>query len=187
MNFSGKLYNVGAVRRRRRDRRIDYDQVAALAREHKPKHDRRRVLAPIRAIIDLQRFREIADKVGAYLLVDMAHIAGLVAAGLYPEPGAARRFRHHHHAQDAARSARRHDPRARERRDREELNSAVFPGIQGGPLMHVIAAKAVCFNEALQPGVQGLPATGRRQRAAHGAACSSSAATTSSPAAPTIT
>ena len=86
-------------------------------------------------------------------MVDMAHIAGLVAAGRAPEPGAARRLRHHHHAQDPARPARRPDPLPRAEYAKA-IDRAVFPGIQGGPLMHVIAAKAVCFREAARAGVQ---------------------------------
>ena len=118
-------------------------------------------------IIDFARFGQIADEVGAMLFVDMAHIAGLVAAGLHPTPVAARRHRHHDDAQDAARPARRDDllpTRAEHAQGGQQ--STVFPGIQGGPLMHVIAAKAVAFGEALQPRVPRLPAAhGRPTRA----------------------
>jgi glycine hydroxymethyltransferase len=100
----------------------------------------------------LRRFRAIADEVGAYLLVDMAHFAGLVAAGVYPNPVAPRARGDDDDAQDPARPARRHDRLAgAELELHKKLNSAVFPGGQGGPLMHVIAAKAVAFGEALQP------------------------------------
>ena len=101
--------------------------------------------------IDFKRFREIADSIGAYLMVDMAHFAGLVAGGVFPSSLAARPHRHHHHPQDPARTPRRHGALHRRGRSSKKINSAVFPGLQGGPLMHVIAAKAVAFGEALQP------------------------------------
>jgi glycine hydroxymethyltransferase len=149
-NFSGKHYTAvqyglgeGGL--------IDYDEVARLAREHQPKM----IIAGFSAysqIIDWARFREIADEVGAYLLVDMAHIAGLVAAGCYPSP-----LPHAHVVTTTTHKTLR-GPRgglilsAEGDADIEKkLQSAVFPGGQGGPLMHVIAAKAVCFKEAMEP------------------------------------
>ena len=133
---------------------MDYDQVQALATEHKPKM----IIAggsAIPRIIDFARMREIADCVGAYLLVDMAHFAGLVAAGLYPSP-----FPHAHVATTTTHKTLR-GPRGgmiltNDEAIAKKVNSAIFPGIQGGPLMHVIAAKAVAFGEALRPDVQGL-------------------------------
>ena len=103
-------------------------------------------------IIDFPRLREIADKVGAYLMVDIAHIAGLVAAGLHPSPVPYCRHRHHDHAQDAPRPARRRDHV--QGTVRQAIDKAVFPGMQGGPLMHVIAGKAVAFKEALSPALK---------------------------------
>jgi glycine hydroxymethyltransferase len=120
-----------------------------LAHEHKPKV----IIAGGSAYArhwDFARFREIADEVGAYFMVDMAHFAGLSPAASHPSPVPARPCRHHHDAQDPARPARRHDPHQR-RGAGKKFNSAVFPGLQGGPLMHVIAAKAVAFGEALKP------------------------------------
>ena len=108
-------------------------------------------------IIDFRRFREIADEVGAYLMVDMAHFAGLVAGGVHPSPVPARPCRHHDHAQDPARAARRHDPRPTTKIGKK-INSAVFPGLQGGPLMHVIAAKAVALRRSAAARVQALRA-----------------------------
>ena len=122
-------------------------------REHRPKLIVVRRLAPTRAPSTSPRFARRADAAGALVMADIAHIAGLVAAGLHPEPGAALRLRDHDHPQDAARAARRPDPLPA-RRSAKDVNRALFPGIQGGPLMHVIAAKAVAFKEALAPGVQ---------------------------------
>lgn len=127
----------------------DYDQIEALALEHKPAL----IIAggsAIPRILDFKRFREIADKVGAYFLVDMAHVAGLVAAGLYPSP-----FPHAHVATTTTHKTLR-GPRGgmiltNDEAISKKVNSAIFPGIQGGPLMHVIAAKAVAFGEALRP------------------------------------
>jgi glycine hydroxymethyltransferase len=149
-NFSGKIYNAVQYGLNNETGEIDYEQVAALAQEHKPKM----VVAGFSAysrVVDWQRFRNIADKVGAYLFVDMAHVAGLIAAGVYPSPVA---------IADVTTSTTHktlRGPRggiilARSNPDIErKLNSLVFPGTQGGPLMHVIAAKAVAFKEALQP------------------------------------
>jgi glycine hydroxymethyltransferase len=148
-NQSGKWFNAIQYGVRRQDNRIDYDQVAALAAEHKPKL----IIAggsAIPRVIDFPRMRAIADSVGAYLLVDMAHFAGLVAAGLYPSP-----FPHAHVATTTTHKTLRGPRGGMILTDDEALakkfNSAIFPGIQGGPLMHVIAAKAVAFGEALRP------------------------------------
>lgn len=149
-NFSGKTYNAVQYGLNSETAEIDYDQVEALALEHKPKL----IIAGFSAysrIMDWARFRAIADQVGAYLLVDMAHIAGLVAAGVYPNPVP---------YADVVTSTTHKTLRGPRggiilARDNEELhkkfNSAVFPGGQGGPLMHVIAAKAVSFLEAQSP------------------------------------
>jgi len=149
VNFSGKLFN--AVQYGVNDHGlIDYDQVEKLAREHNPKM----IVAGFSAysrVIDWQRFRSIADGVGAYLFVDMAHVAGLVAAGLYPNPvsiaDVTTTTTH-----KTLRGPRGGVILAKSNPDIEKkLNSLVFPGTQGGPLMHVIAAKAVAFKEALEP------------------------------------
>ena len=129
---------------------IDYDQVLEIARECKPKLIVAGASAYARTI-DFKRFREIADEVGAYLMVDMAHIAGLVAAGLHPSPIP------YAHVTTTTTHKTLRGPRggmilsSNEMNEKFNFNKAVFPGIQGGPLMHVIAAKAVCFREALQP------------------------------------
>jgi glycine hydroxymethyltransferase len=149
-NFSGKIYRAVQYGVDARTGLIDYDQVEALAREHRP----RMVVAGFSAysrVVDWERFRAIADSVGAYLFVDMAHVAGLVAAGVYPSP-----IPHAHVVTTTTHKTLR-GPRgglilARANPDIEKrVNSLVFPGIQGGPLMHVIAAKAVAFLEALAP------------------------------------
>ncbi|GIZ12938.1 serine hydroxymethyltransferase [Pseudomonas sp. NCCP-436] len=149
VSFSGKIYN--AVQYGINDQGlIDYDEVERLAVEHKPKM----IIAGFSAysqVLDFPRFRAIADKVGAYLFVDMAHVAGLVAAGLYPNPvpfaDVVTTTTH-----KTLRGPRGGLILARKNEELEKkLNSAVFPGGQGGPLEHVIAAKAVCFKEALQP------------------------------------
>ncbi len=149
VNFSGQFYNAVSYGVDD-DGLIDYNEVEALAMEHKPKL----ILAGFSAysrVIDWQRFRDIADKVGAYFLVDMAHVSGLIAGGVYPNPVP---------YADVVTSTTHKTlagPRggiilAKSNPDLEKkLNSAVFPGGQGGPLMHVIAAKAVAFKEALQP------------------------------------
>ncbi|WP_375258681.1 serine hydroxymethyltransferase [Citreimonas sp.] len=148
-NQSGKWFNAIQYGVRQQDNLIDYDQVAALASEHKPKM----IIAggsAIPRIIDFPKMREIADNVGAYLLVDMAHFAGLVATGHYPSP-----FPHAHVATTTTHKTLRGPRGGMILTDDEALakkfNSAIFPGIQGGPLMHVIAAKAVAFGEALRP------------------------------------
>lgn len=150
VSSSGKLYNAVQYGLHPETGEIDYAQVEALALEHKPKM----IVAGFSAysgIVDWQRFRDIADKVGAYLFVDMAHVAGLVAAGLYPNPVPVADVvtTTTHKTLAGPRGglilARKNDE------IEKKLNSAVFPGGQGGPLMHVIAAKAVAFKEALQP------------------------------------
>ncbi len=148
-NQSGKWFNAVQYGVRKQDNRIDYDEVLALAKEHSPKL----VIAGGSAIprqIDFARMREIADSVGAWLLVDMAHFAGLVAGGHHPSP-----FPHAHVATTTTHKTLR-GPRGgmiltNDEAIAKKVNSAIFPGIQGGPLMHVIAAKAVAFGEALRP------------------------------------
>ncbi|HSG03009.1 MAG TPA: serine hydroxymethyltransferase [Marinobacterium sp.] len=149
VNFSGKIYNAVQYGLDETTGEIDYAQVEALALEHKPKM----IVAGFSAysrIVDWARFREIADKVGAYLFVDMAHVAGLVAAGVYPNPvpfaDVVTTTTH-----KTLRGPRGGLILARDNELEKKLNSAVFPGGQGGPLMHVIAAKAVAFQEALLP------------------------------------
>ncbi|WP_027328465.1 serine hydroxymethyltransferase [Marinimicrobium agarilyticum] len=149
-NFSGKVYNAVQYGLNLETGELDYEEIARLAREHKP----RMIVAGFSAysqIVDWQKFRDIADEVGAYLLVDMAHVAGLVAAGVYPSPV---------QIADVTTSTTHktlRGPRggiilAKANEEIEKkLNSAVFPGGQGGPLMHVIAAKAISFKEAMSP------------------------------------
>ncbi|WP_422775052.1 serine hydroxymethyltransferase, partial [Pseudomonas aeruginosa] len=162
VSSSGKLYNAVQYGLDTATGLIDYDEVERLAVEHKPKM----IVAGFSAYsktLDFPRFRAIADKVGALLFVDMAHVAGLVAAGLYPNPipfadvvtttthktlrgprGGLILARANEEIEKKLNSA--------DEEIEKKLNSAVFPGAQGGPLMHVIAAKAVCFKEALEPG-----------------------------------
>jgi len=149
INFSGRSYNFIPYTVDKETEMLDYDAIEALAKEHKPKM----IVAGASAysrIIDFKRFREICDKVGAYLFVDMAHIAGLVAADLHPSPIPYAEF-----VSTTTHKTLR-GPRSGMILCRQEfakkINSTVFPGIQGGPLMHVIAAKAVAFNEALSDG-----------------------------------
>ena len=149
-NFSGKIYNAVQYGLNPETGEIDYDEVESLAREHKPKM----IVAGFSAysrVVDWGRFRKIADEVGAYLFVDMAHVAGLIAAGLYPSPV---------NIADVTTTTTHktlRGPRgglilAKENEAiHKKLNSLVFPGTQGGPLMHVIAAKAVAFKEAMEP------------------------------------
>ncbi|MEN8168902.1 MAG: serine hydroxymethyltransferase [Pseudomonadota bacterium] len=149
-NFSGKIYNAVQYGLNPETGEIDYDEVERLADEHKPKM----IIAGFSAysrVVDWQRFRDIADKVGAYLFVDMAHVAGLIAAGEYPSPvGIADVTTSTTHK--TLRGPRGGIILAKANPEIEKkLNSLVFPGIQGGPLMHVIAAKAVAFKEALDP------------------------------------
>ena len=148
VNFSGKLFNIVSYGVEKETGRINYDQVAELARQHKPAVIVAGASAYPRAI-DFARFRVIADEVGAKLIVDMAHIAGLVAAGLHESP-----LPYAHITTTTTHKTLR-GPRGGMILASEELgktiNSQIFPGIQGGPLMHVIAAKAVAFGEALRP------------------------------------
>jgi len=151
VNFSGKLFNAVQYGLDLETGAIDYDQVEALAKEHRPKM----VVAGFSAYslqVDWQRFRDIADSIGAYLLVDMAHVSGLVAAGIYPSPV---------NIADVTTTTTHKTlrgprgglimARANEALEKK-LNSMIFPGTQGGPLMHVIAAKAVALKEAMEPG-----------------------------------
>jgi glycine hydroxymethyltransferase len=148
-NQSGKWFNAVQYGVRKQDNLIDYDQIAELAKEHKPKL----IIAggsAIPRIIDFAKIRSIADSVGAYVLADVAHFAGLIAAGEYPSP-----FPHCHVATTTTHKTLR-GPRGgmiltNDADLAKKFNSAIFPGIQGGPLMHVIAAKAVAFGEALKP------------------------------------
>jgi len=149
INMSGKWFKPVPYSVRREDQRVDMDEVLKLAKEHKPKV----IIAGGSAyprIFDFKRFREIADEVGAYLMVDMAHFAGLVAGGAHPSP-----FPHAHVVTTTTHKTLR-GPRGgviltNDEELAKKINSAVFPGMQGGPLMHVIAAKAVAFGEALRP------------------------------------
>jgi glycine hydroxymethyltransferase len=149
INMSGKWFKPVPYNVRREDQRIDMDEVLKLAKEHKPKL----IIAGGSAyprIIDFKRFREICDEVGALLMVDMAHFAGLVAGGVHPSP-----FPHAHVVTTTTHKTLR-GPRGgviltNDEALAKKFNSAVFPGMQGGPLMHVIAAKAVAFGEALRP------------------------------------
>ncbi|MBV8818950.1 MAG: serine hydroxymethyltransferase [Acidobacteriaceae bacterium] len=148
LNFSGKVYKVVPYGVRKEDERIGYDELARLATEHRPKM----IIAGGSAyprIIDFKRFREIADSVGAIFLVDMAHFSGLVAAGVYPNPC--------EHADIVTSTTHKtlRGPRSGMILSRAQygpaIDKVVFPGMQGGPLVHVIAAKAVCFREAMTP------------------------------------
>src|SRR5688572_4066637 len=148
LNFSGKTYKIVPYGVRKEDEIIDYDELARLADEHKPKM----IIAGASAyprIIDFERFREVADAVGALFLVDMAHFSGLVAAGLYPNPC--------EHADIVTSTTHKtlRGPRSGLILARAQyaaaVDRAVFPGTQGGPLVHVVAAKAVCFLEAMTP------------------------------------
>ena len=150
VNMSGKWFNVVSYGVRQEDHRLDMDDIAAKAEEYRPKL----IIAGGTAysrIWDWKRFREIADSVGAYLMVDMAHIAGLVAGGVHPSPVP------HAHVVTSTTHKSLRGPRGgliltNDEAIAKKINSAVFPGLQGGPLMHVIAAKAVAFKEALEPG-----------------------------------
>jgi glycine hydroxymethyltransferase len=149
VNLSGKWFKVVPYGVRRDDQRIDYEEVEKLAHQYKPKVIITGGSAYSR-VIDFKRFRAIADAVGAYLMVDMAHFAGLVAGGVHPSP-----LPHAHVVTSTSHKTLR-GPRAgfivsNDEELGKKINSAVFPGLQGGPLMHVIAAKAVAFGEALRP------------------------------------
>jgi glycine hydroxymethyltransferase len=148
-NFSGRLYNIVAYGVKKSDQTIDYDELKAMAHQHRPKM----IIAGASAYprtIDFKKVREIADQVGAKLMVDMAHIAGLVATGLHPNPVP--------YADVVTSTTHKtlRGPRggliiSKDETYAKEFNSRIFPGIQGGPLMHIIAAKAVAFKEALSP------------------------------------
>src|SRR6187399_1673892 len=149
VNMSGKWFNAVPYGVRREDQRLDLEHVEKIARESKPKI----IIAGATAysrVWDFARFRQIADEVGAYLMVDMAHFAGLVAGGVHPSPVP------HAHVVTTTTHKSLRGPRggmilSNDEDIAKKLNSAIFPGIQGGPLMHVIAAKAVAFGEALRP------------------------------------
>jgi glycine hydroxymethyltransferase len=149
VNLSGRWFKVVPYGVRRDDHLIDMDEVEALAKQHRPKV----IIAGGSAyprVIDFRRFREIVDEVGAYLIVDMAHFAGLVAGGVHPSPLS------HAHVVTTTTHKTLRGPRGgailtNDEELAKKLNAAVFPGMQGGPLMHVIAAKAVAFGEALRP------------------------------------
>ena len=149
VNFSGKDYTVYSYSVRKEDEYIDYDEVEKIAMEVKPKL----IVAGASAyprVIDFKKFREVADKVGAYLMVDMAHIAGLVAAGEHPSP-----IPYAHVVTTTTHKTLR-GPRGgvimtNDEEIAKKIDKAIFPGIQGGPLMHIIAAKAVAFKQALSP------------------------------------
>ena len=155
VNMSGKNYHVVSYGVDPETEMIDYDKVREIALEHKPKM----IIAGASnysRVIDFAKFRKIADEVGAYLMVDMAHIAGLVAAGLHPNP-----VPYAHFVTTTTHKTLR-GPRGGmilcDSEHAKMIDKAIFPGIQGGPLMHVIAAKAVCFKEALQPGFKAYQA-----------------------------
>ena len=148
LNFSGKMYNFVGYHVKHSDETIDYEEVERLAEEHKPKMIVTGASAYAR-VIDFARFREIADQAGALLLVDMAHYSGLIAAGLYPNPCL--------HADIVTTTTHKtlRGPRSglilAKAKYGQAIDKMVFPGTQGGPLMHVVAAKAVCFLEAMRP------------------------------------
>lgn len=148
LNFSGKLYNVVSYGVKKDDELIDYDEMARLAEEHKPKM----IIAGASAysrVIDFKRFREVADSVGAVFLVDMAHYSGLIAGGVYPNPC------EHAHIVTSTTHKTLRGPRSgiilAKEKFGKDIDRNVFPGAQGGPLVHVMAAKAVCFLEAMKP------------------------------------
>jgi len=150
VNFSGKIYESYSYGINPETGDIDYDEVKSLAEEHQPKL----IICGFSAfsgILDFKKFREIADSIGAYLLADISHVSGLVAAGLYPNP-----FPYAHVVSTTTHKTL-VGPRGglilagKDEELHKKLNSALFPGSQGGPLMHVIAAKAVCFKEAMEP------------------------------------
>ena len=160
LNFSGQLYSVVPYGVRRDDERIDYDELERLAREHAPEMIMVGASAYPR-VIDFARIKAVADEVGAAMVTDMAHIAGLVAAGVHPSPVP------HSDIVTTTTHKTLRGPRGGMVLCREAyakaVNRALFPGVQGGPLMHVIAAKAVCFKEAAEPAFAELPATDSRQ------------------------
>ena len=148
LNFSGKYFNVVAYGVRQEDERLDYDELAGKAREHKPKL----IIVGASAyprVIDYARIRAVADEVGALMMTDMAHVAGLVAAGIHPSP-----IPHSHFVTTTTHKTLR-GPRGGlvlcQQAHAKDLDRAMFPGVQGGPLVHIIAAKAVCLKEAATP------------------------------------
>jgi glycine hydroxymethyltransferase len=150
LNFSGKYFTIVPYGVSQRDERIDYDELTRLAREHRPKMIVVGASAYPR-VIEFARIRAVADEVGALMMTDMAHIAGMVAAGVHPSP-----VPHSHFVTTTTHKTLRGPRGGMILSNNEDLgkkiNSAIFPGIQGGPLMHVIAGKAVAFGEALRPG-----------------------------------
>ena len=165
VNISGRYFDAVSYGLDAETEEIDYAEVEELAHVKKPKL----IIAGASAyslVIDWKRFRAIADRCGALFMADIAHYAGLIAAGLYPSPVGIADF-----VTSTTHKTLR-GPRGglilANAEHEKVLNSAVFPGLQGGPLMHVIAAKAVCFKEAMSQGVQGLPGAGARQRARDG-------------------
>ena len=183
VNMSGKWFKVVSYGVRKDDHLLDMEEIERLAQETKPKL----ILAGGTAysrIWDWKRFREIADAVGAYLMVDMAHIAGLVAGGVHPSP-----LPHAHVVTTTTHKSLR-GPRGgmiltNDEDIAKKINSAVFPGLQGGPLMHVIAAKAVAFGEALRPDFKVYAQNVVANAKALAASAARRPASTSSPAAPT--
>ena len=184
-NLSGKWFHAVQYGVRRDDGMLDYDELERLARTEKPKL----IIAGGSAyprFIDFARIRRVADEVGAYFMVDMAHFAGLVAADLFPSP-----LPHAHVVTTTTHKTLR-GPRggmilANDPEIGRKINSAVFPGLQGGPLMHVIAGKAAAFGEALRPEFRSLPEGGCGKRQGAGRDPGPSRAWPSSPAAPTAT
>jgi glycine hydroxymethyltransferase len=148
LNFSGRTYKVAAYGVRKEDERIDYDEMEQIAERERPKMIIGGASAYSR-VLDFERMRKIADKVGAYLLVDMAHISGLVAGKVHPSPVP------HSHVVTSTTHKTLRGPRSgiilSKQEFAKEIDKVVFPGVQGGPLVHIMAAKAVCFAEALKP------------------------------------
>jgi glycine hydroxymethyltransferase len=183
-NFSGRFFEISHYGVNKSDERIDYDALAAQAEEFRPKMITAGASAYPR-IIDFTRMRTIADKVGALLFVDMAHIAGLVATDLHPSPVSLADFV----TTTTHKSLR--GPRGGiiicKAQFAKAIDSQVFPGIQGGPLQHVIAAKAVCFHEALDPGFKQYAQQNRQQRQGARRAPGEKTDTALSPAGQTIT
>ena len=184
LNFSGKFFTIVPYGVRKDDERLDYDELERLAREHKPKMIVVGASAYPR-MIDFARIRAIADEVGALVMTDMAHIAGLVAAGEHPSPGPALRFRHDDHAQDAARTARRHGavPGA----VREGSRSRGVPGRAGRPADAHHRGQGRVLQGSARAGVQDVSAADRGERRAARVGAVAAPASGSSAAAPTTT
>ena len=185
LNFSGKLYTIVPYGVRADDERIDYDEIARLAARSTSRSWWSSAPRAYPRTIDFARIAAVAREVGALVMTDMAHIAGLVATGLHPSP-----VPHSDFVTTTTHKTLR-GPRGGlvlcKAQHQKELDKAVFPGVQGGPLMHVIAAKAVCFKEAAEPAFADLPAADRRQRGAAGRRRSPARASAWSAAAPTTT